>query len=162
MNPNGRIPILVDHHNDDFIVFESAAILLYLEQNYDKKHFSPDAQKYPKEYSSMLQWIFFAVRFLLSTSNNVALELSGGDIKHGGVGPMQGQGGYLDFITQTFKLLITSRSTLLSPLCTGGCPIWEEECVVIVRSLTFFSQSGRILRRNEATLWSAQYCPHRS
>ncbi|KAH0587495.1 hypothetical protein H2248_006277 [Termitomyces sp. 'cryptogamus'] len=63
LNPNGRIPILVDHNADDFPVFESAAILLYLEQNYDKKKaFSFDAEKSPKEYSSILQWIFFAVR----------------------------------------------------------------------------------------------------
>ncbi|KAG5716545.1 hypothetical protein E4T56_gene16347 [Termitomyces sp. T112] len=74
LNPNGRIPILVDHNADDFPVFESAAILLYLEQNYDKKKaFSFDAEKSPKEYSSILQWIFFA---------------------HGGLGPMQGQAHY--------------------------------------------------------------------
>ncbi|RDB22870.1 Disulfide-bond oxidoreductase YfcG [Hypsizygus marmoreus] len=71
MNPNGRIPVLVDHSRDDFAIFESAAILLYLEQNYDtKKRFSFDAQKQPKDYSSMLQWIFFA---------------------HAGLGPMQSQ-----------------------------------------------------------------------
>ncbi|KAF8076314.1 glutathione S-transferase-like protein [Lyophyllum atratum] len=71
LNPNGRIPLLVDHTRDDFPVFESAAILMYLEQNFDtKKAFSFDAQKFPKEYSSMLQWIFFS---------------------HGGLGPMQGQ-----------------------------------------------------------------------
>ncbi|GLB33736.1 putative glutathione S-transferase, C-terminal domain [Lyophyllum shimeji] len=71
LNPNGRIPVLIDHTRDDFPVFESAAILLYLEQNFDpKKAFSFDAAKFPKEYSSMLQWIFFA---------------------HGGLGPMQGQ-----------------------------------------------------------------------
>lgn len=63
MNPNGRIPVLVDHNQDNFAIFESAAILLYLEQHYDKKkRLSPDPQKSPKDYSSMLQWIFFAVR----------------------------------------------------------------------------------------------------
>jgi glutathione S-transferase len=64
MNPNGRIPVLVDHSHQDFPIFESAAILLYLEQHYDKKkRFSVDSIKNPKEYSSMLQWIFFSVRF---------------------------------------------------------------------------------------------------
>ncbi|KAG6890272.1 hypothetical protein C0992_002538 [Termitomyces sp. T32_za158] len=61
MNPNGRIPVLVDHNADNFPIFESAAILLYLEQHFDKKKaFSFDAEKNPKEYSSILQWIFFA------------------------------------------------------------------------------------------------------
>ncbi|KAG6813475.1 hypothetical protein H0H92_010500 [Tricholoma furcatifolium] len=62
LNPNGRIPVLVDHSADNFPVFESAAILMYLENNFDKKkNFSFEADKNPKEYSSMLQWIFFAV-----------------------------------------------------------------------------------------------------
>lgn len=69
LNPNGRVPVLVDHLRNDFIVFETAAILLYLQQHYDKDNrfgFERDSN----EYSEMLQWIFFA---------------------HGGVGPMQGQ-----------------------------------------------------------------------
>ncbi|KAL0949761.1 hypothetical protein HGRIS_009800 [Hohenbuehelia grisea] len=71
LNPNGRIPVLVDRSRDNFAVFETAAILLYLQQHYDKENkfaFSPE--KEPNDWSEMLQWIFFA---------------------HGGVGPMQGQ-----------------------------------------------------------------------
>ncbi|MCB9635926.1 MAG: glutathione S-transferase N-terminal domain-containing protein, partial [Sandaracinus sp.] len=29
LNPNGRIPVIVDHDEDDFVVFESGAILTY-------------------------------------------------------------------------------------------------------------------------------------
>jgi len=44
-------------------VFETAAILLYLVQHYDKTHsFWFDPEKDPNTYSEMLQWIFFAVR----------------------------------------------------------------------------------------------------
>ncbi|KAH7922043.1 glutathione S-transferase [Leucogyrophana mollusca] len=71
LNPNGRIPVLVDRSRNNFAVFETAAILLYLEQHYDKEQkFAFDPAKQPNDYSEMLQWIFFA---------------------HGGVGPMQGQ-----------------------------------------------------------------------
>ncbi|KAF7332181.1 Glutathione S-transferase C-terminal-like protein [Mycena kentingensis (nom. inval.)] len=71
LNPNGRIPTIVDKSRDDFVVFETAAILLYLAQLYDKeKQFTFDPEASPNEYSELLQWIFFA---------------------HGGVGPMQGQ-----------------------------------------------------------------------
>ncbi|KAG9317536.1 glutathione S-transferase [Chiua virens] len=71
LNPNGRIPVLVDreHKPEPFSVFESAAILLYLVRKYDTKGtFSFPAGS--DDESVMLQWIFFA---------------------HGGVGPMQGQ-----------------------------------------------------------------------
>ena len=62
LNPNGRIPVLVDRNRDDFTVFETAAILLYLEQHYDTTlKFSFDARAQPNEYSRMLQWIFFTV-----------------------------------------------------------------------------------------------------
>ncbi|KAG9126467.1 glutathione S- transferase, nitrogen catabolite repression regulator [Ceratobasidium sp. 392] len=71
INPNGRIPALVDRSRDGFKVFESAGILLYLAQHYDEENkFSYDPVKDADLYSEQLQWIFFT---------------------HGGIGPMQGQ-----------------------------------------------------------------------
>jgi len=71
MNPNGRIPVLVDCAREGFTVFETGAILVYLEQHYDKeRRFSFDPVRQADDYSEMLQWVFWA---------------------HGGLGPMQGQ-----------------------------------------------------------------------
>ena len=68
MNPNGRIPVLVDRNRptttgaEGFAVFETAAILLYVSQHYDPEHkLWFDVAKQPGDYSEMLQWIFFAV-----------------------------------------------------------------------------------------------------
>ncbi|TYJ52293.1 hypothetical protein B9479_007108 [Cryptococcus floricola] len=74
INPNGRIPALVDDNvkvgggGEGHRVFESASILLWLVERYDGEYkFSFED---PVERSQVLSWIFFA---------------------HGGVGPMQGQ-----------------------------------------------------------------------
>ncbi|KAE9382601.1 glutathione S-transferase C-terminal-like protein [Gymnopus androsaceus JB14] len=71
LNPNGCIPVIIDRARNNFPIFESAAILLYLQQHYDPDNkFGWDCKANPNEYSEALQWIFFA---------------------HGGVSPMQGQ-----------------------------------------------------------------------
>ena len=77
LNPNGRIPTITDRARDNFNVFESAAILLYLNQHYDKENrFGFDRDTQPDDYSEMLQWIFFAV----SISSRAASDQSEVDL----------------------------------------------------------------------------------
>ncbi|KAH9884402.1 glutathione S-transferase C-terminal-like protein [Cubamyces lactineus] len=57
LNPNGRIPALVDHSNGDFVIWESNAILLYLIEKYDKEHKLSVTES--NEKFALLQWLFF-------------------------------------------------------------------------------------------------------
>lgn len=65
INPNGRIPAIVDREANDFAVFESGAVLLYLAEK--------AGQLIPTDFkgrSTCIQWLMFQT---------------------GGIGPMQGQ-----------------------------------------------------------------------
>ena len=92
INPNGRIPALTDRSRDNFQVFESAAILLYLQQHYDKDNeFGFDPTKDPNDHSEVLQGIFFAVRAYSAHPVISCRLMSSFLYQHGGVGPIQGQ-----------------------------------------------------------------------
>ena len=54
LNPNGRIPVIVDHANDDFILAESGAILLYLAER-SGKLWPTD----PRLRHQAMQWLMF-------------------------------------------------------------------------------------------------------
>ncbi|EKM50007.1 uncharacterized protein PHACADRAFT_264484 [Phanerochaete carnosa HHB-10118-sp] len=57
-NPNGRIPAVIDHRNNDFVVWESNAIIQYVVDKYDKEHklsIAPGTD----EYYTQLQWLYF-------------------------------------------------------------------------------------------------------
>lgn len=54
LNPNGRIPVLVDHTREDFVLFESGAILWYLAER--ENRLLPSE---PKERTLCHQWLMF-------------------------------------------------------------------------------------------------------
>ena len=69
VNPNGRVPALVDHKNNDFTVWESGAILFYLVEQYDKQgqFFGKDVI----EKTVVMQWLAFQLSGLGPVQGNV-------------------------------------------------------------------------------------------
>lgn len=58
INPNGRIPSIVDHDNGDFAVFESGAILIYLAEK-TGYFLPPSTLENSKNRSLVMQWLMF-------------------------------------------------------------------------------------------------------
>ncbi|TCD61229.1 Glutathione S-transferase 2 [Steccherinum ochraceum] len=58
INPNGRIPALIDHRNDDYTVWESAAAMLYLVDKYDTENRLSIPATDPERHH-LYQWLFF-------------------------------------------------------------------------------------------------------
>jgi glutathione S-transferase len=58
-NPNGRIPTLVDRNKNDFPVWESNAILMYLMDQYDPENKSGFMGSTSEEKTQVIQWLFF-------------------------------------------------------------------------------------------------------
>ena len=69
INPNSRIPAIVDHDNGDLAVFESGAILIYLAEK-TGRFLPPNTSASLKGRSQVIQWLMFQM---------------------GGLGPMMGQ-----------------------------------------------------------------------
>ncbi|KAH8920381.1 glutathione S-transferase [Atractiella rhizophila] len=57
LNPNGRAPTLIDHRNNDFTIWESCAIILYLVDKYDTERKISAAS--PEDKYIELQYLFF-------------------------------------------------------------------------------------------------------
>ncbi|KAI0632132.1 glutathione S-transferase C-terminal-like protein, partial [Trametes polyzona] len=58
-NPNGRIPTLIDHKNNDFVVWESNAIIMYLVDKYDPEGKISVNRANIEQLTQQNQWLFF-------------------------------------------------------------------------------------------------------
>ncbi|TPX16108.1 uncharacterized protein E0L32_004103 [Thyridium curvatum] len=57
LNPNGRIPALIDHANNDFVLWESNAIIEYICEKYDKERKLSFADFDNQNFTR--QWLYF-------------------------------------------------------------------------------------------------------
>ncbi|KAH8148828.1 uncharacterized protein LAJ45_07171 [Morchella importuna] len=58
--PNGRMPALVDHSNNDYTIWESGAIILYIVSKYDTEHKISFSKEMDDELTGQaLQWLMF-------------------------------------------------------------------------------------------------------
>jgi hypothetical protein len=98
INPNGRIPAIVDHKHGGAHVWESGAIMMYLAEQYG--HFMPSADAGGRERGGrmeVIQWLCF--------------QLSG-------VGPMQGQAhAFLRYVPERLPYAISRYQTETRRLC---------------------------------------------
>ncbi|TIC09189.1 glutathione S-transferase [Wallemia mellicola] len=112
INPNGRVPAIVDHSNGDFAVWESGAILQYLAETKGEKFIGIGKEKY-----EVLSWLAFQIS---------------------GHGPMQGQVNYFKhffkniwgeessptvvkrFETETYRVFSVLETQLASQKAAGS------------------------------------------
>ncbi|GJE90966.1 glutathione S-transferase [Phanerochaete sordida] len=87
LNPNGRTPVLVDHANSDFVVWESNAMLQYIVDKYDSARTISIAPG-TDEYYTQLQWLYF---------------------QGSGQGPYYGQAGWFTFYHHEKILSVIER-----------------------------------------------------
>ncbi|KAI5845673.1 glutathione S-transferase [Morchella snyderi] len=58
--PNGRMPTLVDHSNNDYTIWESGAIILYIVSKYDTEHKISFSKEMDDGLTAQaLQWLMF-------------------------------------------------------------------------------------------------------